>query len=262
MKGNYMSFLLNEISWYDYQDKIKNQHILIIPIGATEQHGPHLPLGVDAMLATAFSLALAKQINGVVAPTLNYGYKSLPLSGGGPFFPGTIDLNGNTLIQLTKDIVNEFARDGWKHIVIFNCHYENEAFILEGADLASKEAGFDSQIFIVNWWDNLDSHIIDQVFDQVPFPGWALEHAAISETSLMMYFHPHLVDSTKIPNDHIEELLHFHSYPPLEGVIPATGCLHTSHSSSAEKGGLIVNNVVNNIVTHMIPRFKTAALTH
>ena len=90
-----MSYLLNEISWYDYQDKIKNQHILIIPIGATEQHGPHLPLGVDAMLATAFSLALAKQINGVVAPTLNYGYKSLPLSGGGPFFPGTIDLNGN-----------------------------------------------------------------------------------------------------------------------------------------------------------------------
>ena len=119
-----MSYLLNEISWYDYQDKIKNQHILIIPIGATEQHGPHLPLGVDAMLAKAFSLALAKQINGVVAPTLNYGYKSLPLSGGGPFFPGTIDLNGNTLIQLTKDIVNEFARDGWKHIVIFNCHYE------------------------------------------------------------------------------------------------------------------------------------------
>ena len=93
-----MSYLLNEISWYDYQDKIKNQHILIIPIGATEQHGPHLPLGVDAMLAKAFSLALAKQINGVVAPTLNYGYKSLPLSGGGPFFPGTIDLNGNTLI--------------------------------------------------------------------------------------------------------------------------------------------------------------------
>lgn len=252
-----MTVLLNEITWPQYQQKIQDNKTLIIPIGATEQHGPHLPLGVDAMLAKAFGIALAERIDAVVAPTLNYGYKSLPMSGGGPFFPGTIDLNGNTLIQLIKDVVNEFARDGWKKIVIFNCHYENEAFVLEGADLATKEHGFSAQIFIINWWDNLDQHIVEEVFDSIPFPGWALEHAAITETSLMMHFHPNLVHEDKIPDDKIEETLSFHSYPPLKDVIPASGCLSTSRSSSAAKGKLIVDNVLANLTSKVIPKFET-----
>lgn len=256
-----MTVLLNEITWPQYQQKIRDNKTLIIPIGATEQHGPHLPLGVDAMLAKAFSIALAEKIDAVVAPTLSYGYKSLPMSGGGPFFPGTIDLNGNTLIQLIKDVVNEFARDGWKKIVIFNCHYENEAFVLEGADLATKEQDFSAQIFIINWWDNLDQHIVEEVFDSIPFPGWALEHAAITETSLMMHFHPNLVHEDKIPDDKIEETLSFHSYPPLKDVIPASGCLSTSRSSSAAKGKLIVDNVLENLTRKVIPKFETHAAT-
>lgn len=46
-------------------------------------------------------------------PTIVYGYKSKPLSGGGPLFPGTIDLNGNTLIYLVHDILMELIRDGF-----------------------------------------------------------------------------------------------------------------------------------------------------
>lgn len=82
-----MSYLIEELSWFQYKEQIDQNKILIIPIGATEQHGPHLPLGVDAMLATSFARVLAEQIGAVVAPTINYGYKSLPMSGGGPFFP-------------------------------------------------------------------------------------------------------------------------------------------------------------------------------
>lgn len=251
-----MSHLMNEISWYQYQEKIEQNQFLIIPIGATEQHGPHLPLGVDAMLAESFAQHLARKIGGLVAPTLAYGYKSLPMSGGGPFFPGTIDLNGNTLINLVKDVLVEFGRDGWQNIIIFNCHYENEAFVSEGANLAAEHwAQTGQRVFIINWWDNLDQHVVNQVFDTIPFPGWALEHAAISETSLMMYFYPHLVQSDKIPDDKVEEVLAFHSHPPLKGRVPASGCLHTSRSSSAEKGRLIVENVLQNIEHKVIPHF-------
>ena len=250
-----MSYLIEELSWFQYKEQIDQNKILIIPIGATEQHGPHLPLGVDAMLATSFARVLAEQIGAVVAPTINYGYKSLPMSGGGPFFPGTIDLNGTTLINLVKDIVVEFARDGWQKIIIFNCHYENEAFVLEGADLAAKEREVNVRTFIVNWWDNLDHQIVEQVFDSIPFPGWALEHAAITETSLMMHFYPHLVQEDKIPNDKVEEVLSFHSYPPLEGMVPASGCLSTSRSSTAAKGKMIVDNVLVNIGKRVVPKF-------
>ena len=58
--------------------------IVVIPVGSTEQHGPHLPLGVDSYIAQGISEILATKANVILAPTLPYGYKSKPLSGGGP----------------------------------------------------------------------------------------------------------------------------------------------------------------------------------
>ena len=80
---------------------------VIVPIGSTEQHSQHLPLGVDAMIASHVSEDLAERIDGIVAPTMNYGYKSKPLSGGGPLFPGTIDMNGVTVINQMHDVLGE-----------------------------------------------------------------------------------------------------------------------------------------------------------
>ena len=84
---------------------------VIVPIGSTEQHSQHLPLGVDAMIASHVSEDLAERIDGIVAPTMNYGYKSKPLSGGGPLFPGTIDMNGVTVINQMHDVLGELIAD-------------------------------------------------------------------------------------------------------------------------------------------------------
>ncbi len=65
----------------------KKDDVIILPIGSTEQHGPHLPTCVDTVIANGFAYRIAEKINGVVAPALSYGYKSKPLSGGGPLFP-------------------------------------------------------------------------------------------------------------------------------------------------------------------------------
>ena len=86
---------MKEMTWTEYAGR--KDGIVILPIGATEQHGPHLPLCVDTVLAEEFSYRIAGQVDGIVAPALCYGYKSKPFSGGGPLFPGTIDLNGQTL---------------------------------------------------------------------------------------------------------------------------------------------------------------------
>ena len=71
----------------------------------------------------------------MVAPAINYGYKSKPLSGGGPLFPGTVDLNGDTLVRLTYDVLEELIKDGVKKIMVLSCHFENEAFVCEAVDL-------------------------------------------------------------------------------------------------------------------------------
>ncbi|MGL5067956.1 MAG: creatininase [Sarcina sp.] len=187
-----MTVLMNEMTWLDFSKK-KNNSTLILPIGSTEQHGPHLPLSVDSVIAENFAIRLANEIDGIVAPTLSYGYKSQPLSGGGPLFPGTIDLNGKTLIDITVDILEEFIKDGVKKILLLNAHFENEAFLLEAISLVSNKYGDIITIIESNWWDPMPNAIINKIFDEVPFPGWAFEHAAITETSLMLLFAPHLV---------------------------------------------------------------------
>ena len=108
-------------------------------------------------------------------PTLTYGYKSKPLSGGGPLFPGTIDLNGKTVIDLVYDILMELIKDGFTKIFIMNAHFENEAFVVEAMDLVNRDTHGGATIIESNWGDPMSEDVIDKVFDEVPFPGWAFE---------------------------------------------------------------------------------------
>lgn len=242
----YENFKMENMNWEEFANKKDN--VIILPIGATEQHGPHLPLCVDTVLAREFAYRIAKEIDGVVAPTISYGYKSKPLSGGGPLFPGTIDLNGATLQALVMDIIDEFVRDGFTKIFIFSAHFENEAFILEAMDLASAKHGHEVKILLTNWWDPMSPNVIDKVFDEVPFPGWALEHAAVTETSLMMYFAPELVREDKILDTENATPATYFRYPIEKGIVPESGILASAKSSSAEKGKIIVDDVVPNII--------------
>lgn len=130
---------MDHMTWPEFKE-VKT-HPVIVPIGSTEQHGQHLPIGTDAVLATRVAEDLAERIDGTVLPTLSYGYKSKPLSGGGPLFPGTIDMNGVTVITQMHDVLSELIADGFTKIVVMNAHFENEAFIVEAIDLVTRETG-------------------------------------------------------------------------------------------------------------------------
>jgi creatinine amidohydrolase len=250
-----MNNLLMNMTSEQYRNQV-DKNILILPVGSTEQHGPHMPLGVDAIIAEKFSLSIAKELDAVVAPTLYYGYKSLPASGGGPMFPGTIDLKGSTLISLVYDLLEEFIADGWKKILIFSAHYENEAFLGEACDLLLRNQKEEyPKVLLCNWWDNLSEEAMPKIFDKVKFPGWALEHAAITETSLMMHFSPELVDESLIIDDGYQNPPTYQGFPPSKSLIPSSGCLHTARSSSAEKGRLIAEDATKNIVSILKKEF-------
>lgn len=172
---------MDHMTWPEFKEA--KTRPVIVPIGSTEQHGQHLPIGTDAVLATRVAEDLAERIDGTVLPTLSYGYKSKPLSGGGPLFPGTIDMNGVTVINQMHDVLSELIADGFTKIVVMNAHFENEAFIVEAIDLVTRETGGVATIVETNWWDPVPQSVIDKVFDGLVFPGWALEHAAVTETS-------------------------------------------------------------------------------
>ncbi|WP_346923983.1 creatininase [Rothia sp. (in: high G+C Gram-positive bacteria)] len=244
-----MAVRMDQLSWKEFAER--SHQPVILPIGSTEQHGQHLPMGVDTILAECIATDLAERIDGTLMPTLSYGYKSRPQSGGGPLFPGTIDLNGSTVIAQVRDVLRELIDDGFRNILVLNAHFENEAFILEAIDLVNRETGGVATVVETNWWDPLTPHDMEAIFDGLPFPGWALEHAAVTETSLMLHYAPELVHLDRVPTDTGTSFAPapYVRYPVRPGDVPAHGGLASPAGASAERGQLIVEACMRAVVS-------------
>ncbi|XBS67981.1 creatininase family protein [Acerihabitans sp. KWT182] len=165
---------------------------LIWPIGGIEQHGPHLPLNVDSLIAKALSQRLAAKIDGFYLPVQPLSARSLPQSGGGLLFPGTVYIDGATFSHYLQRALASLCRLPFKRLVIINGHYENEAFIFEAMDELNGKGHFGERaVTAFSWWSLLPDAWIEANLPD--FPGWHAEHAGITETSLMLYLHPELV---------------------------------------------------------------------
>ncbi len=188
------------LSWTETKNSLEDRW-LIIPIGAIEQHGPHLPLAVDALLAEHISWDVAEQIDAVVAPTLTYGGRSLPNSGGGPSYPGTIHLQGNTLIDMYYQIITRFVHLGAEKILLLNAHWENEPFMIEAVEICREYGVLEqAQVLALSWWSVIDATEMERIFGE--FHGWHVEHAGQAETALMLHYAPELVCMDKAVDYH------------------------------------------------------------
>ena len=236
-----MTVQMFEMNWQEFRDKLKSNAPVILPIGSTEAHGLHLPLGVDVIISNGFAELLAEKVGGVTAPPIMYGYKGE--TGGGPIYQGSLELNANTLINLVYDVLEELVADGAKNIFLMNGHFENEMFLLEAMDMITKKHP-GVKIVETAWWDQFSDDLIAKVFDEVPFPGWAVEHAAIAETCLVMHFRPELVRMDKFVEEDQIRVLSYHVSPIKREIYPSRGAPSTSRSSSPEKGRLIVEEVL------------------
>lgn len=251
---------LADMTWMEFARRVKEDDpIVFLPIGATEQHGPHLPLSTDVILPESIALRVAERLGGIVAPSLAYGYKSQPKTGGGNHFPGTLSLNAATLVALMRDIVNELARHGVRRIILFDGHMENQWFITEAADLAltdqRREGVTDLKIVKLGFWE-----FIAPATEAILFPdgliSWALEHAAVMETSVMLHLRPDLVRESEIPDNAPADYPLFDPYPFDPGPIPPDGVLSSAASASAEKGCAVVDQIVPDIAEAMAKHFN------
>jgi creatinine amidohydrolase len=252
-----MTVFMNELSWVDYQQRVeRDAPTILLPVGALEQHGPHLPLGTDALLSTAVAADAARRVGGLVAPALSYGYKSQPKCGGGNHFCGTTSVDAATLIGSVRDAVREFARHGVKQLVLVNGHYENQWFLIEGIDLGLRDLGPGAALEVVRleYWDFLSEKTLAAVFPD-GFPGFALEHAAVIETSLMLHYHPSLVRVDLIPVDPPADFPPYDVYPSRKNWVPLSGVLSSARGSDAAKGRLIAEEVTRRMAEAIDARF-------
>lgn len=252
---------MNRMSWQEYRERVTQSKVpVFLPVGALEQHGPHLPLGTDALLATAIAAAAATSSGGIVAPALAYGYKSQPKCGGGQHFPGTTSLDAATLIGQVRDTVREFVRHGVQRVVLVNGHYENQWFMIEGIDLALRECGGKPlSIMRLEYWDFCTEQTLTAIFPN-GFPGFALEHAAVIETSMMLHLYPELVRMDRVPDDPNADFPPYDMYPTRQEWVPPSGVLSSARGATAEKGARICSEVVARVASAVRHEFGPSSI--
>jgi len=237
--------LMVDLTWQEFRDRARASAVLV-PLGAVEQHGPHLPLDTDTVIPRQLALAVAERLPAIVAAGFAYGYKSQPNTGGGGTFPGTTNFDGATFTACVRDIVRELLRQGVTAIALVNGNYENSYFAIEGIDLALRDAGSPPgvRVLLVNWWEQLTAADLDEIF-RGAFPGWEAEHAGVVETSLMLHLDPERVVVERIPPATDAPLPTYTVLPEPPGLVPASGVLRIAVGASEEIGGMLVTRLVD-----------------
>src|SRR5260370_3906306 len=123
--------VLSECTLGDVEAQLRESPKVIVPVGSTEQHGPHAPFGTDSILATEVSMRLARRINALVAPTLTYG-----ISGDHRGYAGFPFVSPQTLTALVQDVLLSLSGGGFREIIFVNGHYTH-SISLSAAIMAS-----------------------------------------------------------------------------------------------------------------------------
>lgn len=229
-----------DMTWVEVKEAIDKNSGVIIPIGATEQHGMHLPICTDTYMATETAIALAEENNLLVAPPILYTCKSRPQSGGGMNFIGTHGLNGQTFIDMVCQVIKGFIRQGFKRIVILNGHMENSNLIYDAAyQSAEGELPKGTKIVVFEMaFDEFPQELMNKLFGD-DFPGWGYDHAGIYETSTFLYIRPDLVQFDKAVDDKPEEMVWYDVLPIPESHTSKSGSLWKSKHATPELGKLV-----------------------
>ncbi len=154
----------------------------LLPVGATEQHGPHLPTGTDTILATAIAEAVSARTGALVLPSIAIGCSY----GHGTELPGTFSVTPESLAHTVRQVVEWAAYSGLRRVLVVNGHFGNQAAL----GIASDHIRFhrpDLRIGTVSWWA-----ATDEVAAQVLQDGEDI-HANRAETSMMLAVAPEMV---------------------------------------------------------------------
>jgi len=183
-----LKVLYGDMSWPEIKEAAEEGKVPLIPVGSTEQHGPHLPTKTDIFIAYELCKAAANRIpeEALVLPPVNYGYNEHHLD-----FPATINVNYETLIKFVIDVGRSLAHHGFRKIVIVNGHGSNDAPM----EIAARRITLETPAVCASL---TYLGIAPEVFNIIEGES---AHGGDIETSIMLYLAPELVDMSKAVRD-------------------------------------------------------------
>ncbi len=132
---------LDRMTFDDVEEYLRTgPGIVIMPLGSTEEHGPHGPMGTDTFTARLVSRKVAERLDAVLAPAIPYGMARDQIN-----FKGTVALKPNILSLLIKEICENFVRDGYKLVLIISGHRGNDYATIAGM----QEVGYGSNTHLL-----------------------------------------------------------------------------------------------------------------
>ena len=220
--------------------------MVLIPVGAHEQHGPALPVSTDTLTATILSslagTLLAPRV--AVAPTIPWGVSWHHLGR-----PGTISLQEDTLILIVRDHIDSLFRQGVKRFVLVNTHGGNNAALTIAAERAKRDLGVPLVVPIYAY--SLLANSAREVLGDD-----ALGHGGGDEASALLAIRPDLVDASKLAdaNQQAELLRAKRIVNAAGGTLPimmhklsASGATGNAAKATAEAGSDILGQAVNQL---------------
>ncbi|MBU5266957.1 creatininase family protein [Virgibacillus proomii] len=177
---------------FDIEEKMKTTKIAILPVGAVEAHGPHLPLGTDNLLAERVAKRLAERIDCFVLPTLPYGQVWSLRN-----FPGSINVSNESLISMIVDIGESLYRQGFKTFAMVNGHLGNQPALKDAARVLFTTCP-EMKVFYF-FYPGMNKAAKEVRETESTHATYF--HACEIETSYMLYLAPEYVVMSKALND-------------------------------------------------------------
>lgn len=237
------AYILTEMTWPEVKQALHTVKIAIIPLGAHEQHGPHMVESCDAVLAEQMGRRLTANLypEAILTPTIHMGVSPHHMN-----FPGTISLEPATLIAILRDMIRSLKHHGIEQFLVLNAHGGNQSTLGVAVDTLTSELGV--KLYYAKTTasakDVMDARIESKLYG----------HSCDREVSEALYLAPHLVREELLEKADYQEGKWKKLRPgnPLQGFyyyeeMTRNGCIGDATKASRDIGREIVETALERL---------------
>ncbi|WP_353057392.1 creatininase family protein [Neobacillus niacini] len=241
------------MTWQEVKESLKTVTFAIIPIGAHEQHGPHMAESCDAVLAEKMAERLGQKMfpHAWVTPTVNMGVSPHHMN-----FPGTISLQPDTLISILRDMISSLSHHGIKQFLLLNSHGGNQSTLSVASMTLTKELNVDI------YYAKTTASAKQAIGNSITSPLFG--HSCEREVSEALYLAPELVRLDWLEKGDIQEQGRWKQLRPGKAIqgfyfyeeMTQNGCIGDATQASYELGQQIVEEALDNLTKDLYSLLK------